>query len=85
MRSSQLLAQLALWTLSTEAFYPFRPSWLGDVEKKRALQSRGDAPQARPNGKGVTFDIKSRSSQVSLCNPQILSFANSRTVQDPGI
>ena len=69
MRSSQLLAQLALWTSSTNAFYPFRPSWLGDIEKKRALDSRGEAPTARSNGKGVTFDIKSRSSsQVRLCN-----------------
>jgi len=60
-----LLAQLALWTSSTNAFYPFRPSWLGDIEKKRALDSRGEAPTARSNGKGVTFDIKSRSSSQS--------------------
>ena len=64
MHSTILLAQLALWTSTTHAFFPFTPKYLEEIDEKRALESRDGGVQK--SGNGVTFGIKQRSSSVRL-------------------
>ena len=65
MRSAQVLAQLALWSSSAYAFYPFTPKWLEELEEKRDLGSRGgDVGSIR---EGATSAIKQRNRQVGSC------------------
>jgi hypothetical protein len=64
MHSTILLAQLALWTSTTHAFFPFTPKYLEEIDEKRALESRDGGVQK--SGNGVTFGIKQRSSSASV-------------------
>lgn len=64
MRSTLVLAQLALLTSSAHAFYPFRPKWITEAEEKRSLESRDG--HVGGNGKDVTFAIKQGGREVNL-------------------
>jgi len=68
MRSAQLLAQLALWSSSAHAFYPFTPKWLEELEEKRDLESRGgDVGSIR---EGATLAVKGRNRQTHGTTPE---------------
>ncbi|KAF7554403.1 hypothetical protein G7046_g6822 [Stylonectria norvegica] len=56
MRLAVLLAHLALWTSSTNAFFPYTPTWMetGDSEEKRSISR---------DARDVRLDIKQRSGQ----------------------
>ncbi|KFA61225.1 hypothetical protein S40285_06452 [Stachybotrys chlorohalonatus IBT 40285] len=59
MRSTVLLANLALWSSTTYAFYPYMPDWMKEErQSRRELGTR--------NAKGVEMAIKQRSSKTTL-------------------
>ena len=50
MHSTLLLTQLALWTSTTQAFFPYTPSWLEEINEKRALESKNGGVKRNEGG-----------------------------------
>jgi hypothetical protein len=69
MTAPFLLLQLALWTLSAVAFYPFTPEWL---KEKEASTLGGEAKRndvAKAALDGATFKLEKKRQPVSTCVP----------------
>lgn len=63
MRSVVVLTQLALWTSTAHAFFPFTPKWLKESREKAERDVRRNIEESR-GGEGVSFAIKQRDGQV---------------------
>lgn len=57
------LVLLALWSGSAHAFYPYRPSWLEQLDTTIEAEVRRTAPQQSADG--IAFEIKQRTRRVS--------------------
>lgn len=64
MHPTQLLAQLALWTSTAYAFYPFIPSWMEEKEKARSREDKRWL--SGQDAKGIRMPLKQRAGQVLL-------------------
>lgn len=64
MRSTQVLAQLALLTSPVHAFYPFRPKWVTESEERRSLELADS--YVGGDGEDVKLPMKQRGGQVNL-------------------
>ncbi|KAL2203621.1 acid protease [Sarocladium strictum] len=62
MRSTQLLAHLALWTTTAHAFYPYTPSWMEEEQEARSLQHKERLGSR--DGRGVRMELVQRGGKI---------------------
>lgn len=62
MRFNTPLVQLALFASCTDAFYPFKPTWLEEIETGQVVETALD--QVKDLTGGVAFKIEHRGSEV---------------------
>ncbi|KAF5133785.1 putative aspartic-type endopeptidase CTSD [Metarhizium anisopliae] len=67
-----LLLQLALWAVSTSAFYPYTPQWLKEKEDLTPLREAKRSPAVGNARDGLTFRIEKKRTQENQ-SPALLA------------